>query len=131
MPSPLMYHTHRRSRSSSRRVSFTEFVEVNEYRPLHPELKSALYYSREEMHEIRRRAKAVIAMRRQRQLVDWKMRNIQISPAMLVTAPLPENKAGIESGRPRQHNSSSRRRIHDETHNHLKRIQLSSVDPFV
>mmetsp|Transcript_5868 Transcript_5868/g.9751 ORF Transcript_5868/g.9751 Transcript_5868/m.9751 type:complete len:128 (+) Transcript_5868:158-541(+) len=81
MPSPLMYHTHRRSRSSSRRVSFTEFVEVNEYRPLHPELKSALYYSREEMHEIRRRAKAVIAMRRQRQLVDWKMRNIQISPA--------------------------------------------------
>eukprot|EP00545_Synedropsis_sp_CCMP1620_P014655 CAMPEP_0119005414 /NCGR_PEP_ID=MMETSP1176-20130426/1708_1 /TAXON_ID=265551 /ORGANISM="Synedropsis recta cf, Strain CCMP1620" /LENGTH=132 /DNA_ID=CAMNT_0006957219 /DNA_START=50 /DNA_END=448 /DNA_ORIENTATION=- len=60
--------------SRTRRVCFTEYVEVNEYEPLNPELKSSLYYSREEMHDIQRRVKAAISLlRRQQKLVAQKL----------------------------------------------------------
>jgi hypothetical protein len=58
---------------SPRRVCFTEYVEVNEYEPLNPELKASLYYSREEIHNIRRAIKAAIALRRQRMAVGAKL----------------------------------------------------------
>jgi hypothetical protein len=60
-------------RLGPRRVCFTEYVEVNEYEPLNPELKSSLYYSREEMHEIQRGVKAAITLRRQRRVVAAKL----------------------------------------------------------
>eukprot|EP00545_Synedropsis_sp_CCMP1620_P014656 CAMPEP_0119003636 /NCGR_PEP_ID=MMETSP1176-20130426/681_1 /TAXON_ID=265551 /ORGANISM="Synedropsis recta cf, Strain CCMP1620" /LENGTH=132 /DNA_ID=CAMNT_0006955253 /DNA_START=51 /DNA_END=449 /DNA_ORIENTATION=- len=60
--------------SRTRRVCFTEYVEVNEYEPLNPELKSSLYYSREEMHAIHRRVKAAISfLKRYKKLVAQKL----------------------------------------------------------
>ena len=53
-----------------KRVSFTPYVEINEFQPLDSGLKSTLYYSRDEINDIQNQLRHAIAMHRKQLLME-------------------------------------------------------------
>ena len=63
-----------------KRVSFTPYVEINEFQPLDSGLKSTLYYSQDEIIDIQNRLRQAIVMRRKRLLVEKMEQELRGSP---------------------------------------------------
>ena len=64
-------YLYRTSQASAypKRVSFTPYVEINEFPPIDSRLKSTLYYSQDEINVIQHRLRQAIALRRKRLLM--------------------------------------------------------------
>jgi hypothetical protein len=63
-----------------KRVSFTPYVEINEFQPLDSGLKSTLYYSRDEITDIQNQLRQAIVMRRKRLLMEKMEQELRGSP---------------------------------------------------
>lgn len=63
-----------------KRVSFTPYVEINEFQPLDSGLKSTLYYSRDEINDIQNRLRHAIAMHRKQLLMEKMEQELRASP---------------------------------------------------
>jgi hypothetical protein len=53
-----------------KRVSFTPFVEINEFQPLDSRLNSMLYYSSDEIRTIQNHLRQAIAIRKQQLMAE-------------------------------------------------------------
>ncbi|KAI2504918.1 hypothetical protein MHU86_9527 [Fragilaria crotonensis] len=63
-----------------KRVSFTPYVEINEFQPLDSGLKSTLYYSRDEINDIQNQLRHAIAMHRKQLLMEKMEQELRASP---------------------------------------------------
>jgi hypothetical protein len=60
-----------------KRVSFTPFVEINEFQPLDSRLNSMLYYSSDEIRTIQNHLRQAIAVRKQQLIAEQQQRDRQ------------------------------------------------------
>jgi len=60
-----------------KRVSFTPFVEINEFQPLDSRLNSMLYYSSDEIRTIQNHLRQAIAIRKQQLMAEQQNRDMQ------------------------------------------------------